>query len=83
MKKPKTKYQIITGILDQLRDMIKEIEIKQQHIKNAIMALDSYYGRGLSDHYKRLIAKYRNELKGLKNKFYNLRIKLLLILEQW
>ena len=83
MKKPKTKYQIIDGILDDLKELITDIELKEQHIKSAEKALNSHYNWGLSDHYKRLIAKYRNELKGLTNKFNNLRIKLLPILEQW
>ena len=84
MKKPKTKYQIIDGILDDLKELIIDIEVKQQHIKIAKVVLDdSNSGSYLSDHYKRLTAKYRNEVKCLNNKFNNLRLKLLPILEQW
>ena len=84
MKKPQTKYQIIDGILDDLKELIIDIEIKEQHIKAAQKVLDSnnkgWYLRG---RYTQSISEYRKELKYLKNKFNNLRIKLLPILEQW
>ena len=84
MKNPKTKYQITAGSLDDLKELITDIELKEQHIKNAKKALDSPYSNwGLSDHYNKLIAKYQNELKRLNNKFNNLRLKFLPILEQW
>ena len=83
MKKPKTKYQIITGILDDLKELITDIELKQQHIKNAKKALDSNSFLSYNAYYKKRIAEYKKELKCLTNKFNNLRIKLLPILEQW
>ena len=83
MKKPKTKYQIIDGILDDLKELITLIEIKEQHVKSAQKVLNSQSKKGLRDYYTKLTAKYKKELKRLNNKFNNLRLKFLPILEQW
>ena len=84
MKKPKTKYQIIAGILDELKELITLIAIKQQHIKTAQKALEfNNKGWHLRGRYAKAIKAYQNELEFLKDEFNNLRLKLLPIFGEW